>query len=80
MVVDDGVRVEADGVVDRRQKVGRMHRVLEGGRGGGVGLAVNVAPADAGPGDQGRKTVGPNGYWRSSQLIQRDCPVPIVDG
>jgi hypothetical protein len=34
VVVDDRLRVDAEGVVDRRQQLAGMHRVLERGRGG----------------------------------------------
>ena len=46
MVVDQGVRRDTKGVVDRRQQLARVHRVFDRRRAGLIGFAVNVPPLD----------------------------------
>src|SRR5688500_2966095 len=48
VVVDQRVRVDAEAVVDRRQHLAGVDRVLARPGGGAVRLAVDVAPLDAG--------------------------------
>ena len=59
MVVDDGGRVDAEGVVDRGEQLAGVDGIGERGRAGLVGLAVDVAAADARAGDDGRVAVRP---------------------
>ena len=59
MVVDDRGRVDAEGVVDRGQQLAGVDGVVERGGAGLVRLAVDVAAADAGAGDDGRVAVRP---------------------
>ena len=59
MVVDDGLRVDAEGVVDRREQFGGVHGVALRGGGGLVGLAVDVAALDAGAADDARVAIRP---------------------
>src|SRR6266404_4336629 len=59
VVVDDGVRIEADAVVDGRPQLARMDRVLQRRRGRLVRLAPDEAALDAGAGDDRGIAVGP---------------------
>ena len=59
VIVDDGLGVDAGGVVDGGEEVGRMDRILSGGRAGGIGCPVNVSALDAGAADDGGVAVGP---------------------
>src|SRR5206468_1271553 len=59
VVVDDRVRLDPDAVVDRRQKLGRVDRVLDRGAGGLVRLAVNEPALHAGAGDHRGVAVRP---------------------
>src|SRR3954467_10511926 len=47
VVIDDRRRVDAEGVVDRRQQFARVDRVFQRGRPGLIRLAVDVAALDA---------------------------------
>src|SRR5262249_52994693 len=59
VVVHDGPRGGADAVVDRRQQLARVDRVLQRRRRGLVRPAVDEAALDAGPGDAGGVAVRP---------------------
>src|SRR5262249_38491464 len=59
VVVHDRLGVDADAVVDRRQQVLRVDRVLQRRRGGAVRTPVDEAAADAGAGDAGGVAVRP---------------------
>src|SRR5437773_5771393 len=59
MVQDDGVRVDAQSMVNSCQELCRVHRVF-GGRGGGrIALAVEGSAADAGAGHECGVAIGP---------------------
>ena len=57
VVIDDGLGVDADGVVDGGEKFGRVDRILDGGGAGGVGFSVHVAAVDAGAAADGSVVV-----------------------
>src|SRR6266702_3976172 len=59
VVEDDGVRIDPERVVHRRQNLDRVHRVFGRRRGGRVGFAVEGAPPDARAGDQRRVAIRP---------------------
>src|SRR5437016_546724 len=59
VILDDGRRIDADAVIDRRQQFARMHRVLQRRRTGLVRLAPHEAALDAGAGDNAGVAVGP---------------------
>src|SRR3989442_14205552 len=59
VVIDDGVRIDPQRVVHRRQNLRRVHRVFGRRRGGRVGFAVEGAPPDACAGDQRGVTIRP---------------------
>src|SRR5437660_2516157 len=59
VVVHDGVRVDADRVIDGRQEVLGVDRVVERGGGGVVRAAVDMAAADAGTCGDGGVAIRP---------------------
>ncbi len=59
MVVDDRVRRDSKAVVNRGQKLPGMDRIVDGGRGGLVALAMHDAAANARSRDDGCITIGP---------------------
>ncbi len=59
VVIDDGVGVDADGVVDGGDDVDGVSGILQRGGAGGVGLAVDVAAFDAGTGEDSGVAIRP---------------------
>src|SRR5580698_5139393 len=59
MVVDNRRRIEANGVVDRGEQIGRWNRVFKRAARGLVALAVDKAPLDAGSTNAGCVAIGP---------------------
>ena len=68
VVVDHRIRIDANGVIDGREQLAGMDRVLHGSRAGLVGLAMNMTALDARAGDdaawQAVMTHGGMGYAR----------------
>src|SRR5262249_12344191 len=59
VIVNHGMRIEADGVVDRGQEVARVDGAVQRSGGGAVAAAINKTAADAGAGDASGVAVGP---------------------
>src|SRR5260221_9163852 len=59
VVQDNGVRIDAHGMIDRRQQLDGMHRGFSGRRAGGVRFAVKSRALDSCAGGEGCVTIWP---------------------
>src|SRR5437867_5997323 len=59
VVVNDSVRVDAQGMINCGQNLDRMDRVFRRRRSGGIGFAVERATPDSRAGNEGGVTIGP---------------------
>src|SRR6267154_1843876 len=59
MVVNDGIGIDSEGVIDTGEQFGRMDRLFGRAAAGRIGFAVHMAAFDACAGDDGSVAVGP---------------------
>ncbi len=59
VIVDDGLRIDAEAMIDRGQQFDGMHGIFQRRRGGLVALAMHVAAFDSGSSDNCRVAIWP---------------------